>query len=47
MITFLTENNEDTSTIPIFTERSMSEQVVDAGVAIFRSGKHIKKCNTG
>jgi hypothetical protein len=41
-ITFLTENNKETSTIQILTDRSMSEQGVGAGVAIFRSGKHIK-----
>ena len=41
MINFLTEN-EETSTITIFTEGSKSEQGVGAGVAIFRSGKHIK-----
>ena len=42
--TFLSENNEETSTIQIFTDGSKSEQGVgaDAGVAIFRSGKHIK-----
>jgi len=46
MINFLTENNEETSTIQIFTDRSKSEQGVSTGVAIFRSGKHIKilKC---
>ena len=41
-ITFLTENNEETSTIQIFTAGSKSEQGVGAGVAIFRSGKQIK-----
>jgi hypothetical protein len=41
-ITFLTENNEETSTIQIFTDGSKSEQEVRAGVAIFKSGTHIK-----
>jgi len=40
-ITFLTENNE-TSTIQIFTDGSKSEQGVGAGVAILKSGTHIK-----
>jgi hypothetical protein len=42
MITLLTENNEGTSTIQIFTDRSKSEQGVGAGIAIFRLGNHIK-----
>jgi len=41
-ITLLAENNEVTSTIQIFTDRSKSEQRVGAGVAIFRSGNHIR-----
>jgi hypothetical protein len=40
-ITFLTENNE-TSTIQIFTDGSNSEQRLGAGVAIFKSGTRIK-----
>jgi len=42
MITFLSENNEETCTIPIFTEGSKSERGVGAGVAICISGKHMK-----
>jgi ribonuclease HI len=42
MINFLTENNEETSTIQMFTDGSKSEQGVGAGVAIFKSGTHIK-----
>ena len=41
IINFLTENNE-TSTIQIFTDGSKSEQGVGAGVAILKSGTHIK-----
>jgi hypothetical protein len=41
-ITVLTENNEETSTIQIFTDGSKSEQGVGVGVAIFRSGNHMK-----
>ena len=41
-ITFLTENNEETSTIQILTDRRKSELGVGADVAIFRSGKHTK-----
>jgi ribonuclease HI len=41
-INFLTENNEETSTIQIFTNGSKSEQEVGAGLAIFKSGTHIK-----
>jgi hypothetical protein len=40
-IKFLTENNEETSTIQIFTDGSKSEQGVGAGVAIFNSGTHV------
>ena len=47
MITFLPENNEETSTIQIFTDRSKSEQGVGAGIAIFRSGKHTKSLKYG
>jgi ribonuclease HI len=36
----LTDNNENTSTIQIFTDRSKTEQVVGAGITIFRSGIH-------
>jgi hypothetical protein len=45
-ITFLTEDNEETSTIQIFTDGSKSEQGAGAGIAIFESGNHIKslKC---
>jgi ribonuclease HI len=39
-ITFITEN-EETSTIQIFTDRSKSEQGVGAGVAISKSGTHV------
>jgi ribonuclease HI len=42
MIYFLTENNEETSTIQIFTDGCKSEQGVGAGVAILKSGIHIK-----
>jgi len=41
-LTFLTENNEERSTIPIFTDGSKSEQGVGAGIAISRAGNHIK-----
>jgi len=41
-INLLAENNEETSTIQIFTDGSKSEQGVSAGVAVFRSGNHIK-----
>jgi ribonuclease HI len=40
-ITFLTENNEKTSTIQIFTDGSKSEQDVGAGIVIFKSGNLI------
>jgi len=46
MINFLTENNEETSTIQILTDGSKSEQWVGAGVAIFKSGTHIKSLNS-
>ena len=36
----LTDNNEDTSTIQIFTDGSKTEQGVGAGIAIFKSGIH-------
>jgi len=41
-INFLTENDEETSTIHILTDGSKSEQWVGAGIAIFKSGTHIK-----
>jgi ribonuclease HI len=41
-INFLTENNEETSKIQIFTDGSKSEQGVGAGVATFRSGNYMK-----
>ena len=41
-ITFLTEYNENTNTIQIFTDGSKSEQGVGAGIGVFRSGNHIK-----
>jgi ribonuclease HI len=40
-ITLLTEDNEETSTIQIFTDGSKSEQGVGAGIVIFKSGKLI------
>jgi ribonuclease HI len=40
-ITFLKENNEDTSTIQIFTDESESEHGVGAGIVIFKSGNLI------
>jgi len=40
-ITFITGNNEETSTIQIFTDGSKSEEGVGAGLAIFKSGIHI------
>jgi hypothetical protein len=45
-ITYLTENNEEASTIKIFTDASKSEQGVGAGIAIYRPGSHNKslKC---
>jgi ribonuclease HI len=41
-INFRKENNEKTSTIQIFTDGSKSDQGVVAGIAIYRSGIHIK-----
>jgi ribonuclease HI len=38
----LTENNEDTSTIQIFTNESQTEHGISAGIAIFRSGIYTK-----
>jgi len=40
-ITLPAENNEDTSTIQIFTDGSKSELGVGAGVAIFTAGTHL------
>ena len=40
-ITFITGNNEETSTIQVFNDGSKSEQGVGAGIAIFKSGTHI------
>ena len=40
-ITFLTEDNEETSTILIFTDGSKSEQGVGAGIVIYKSGNLI------
>ena len=40
-ITFLTEDNEETSTIQIFTDGSKREQGVGAGIVIFKSGNLI------
>jgi hypothetical protein len=42
MITHLTKNNKETSTIQIFNDGSKSEQGVGEGVAIFRTRIHIK-----
>jgi hypothetical protein len=41
-IIFRKENDEETSTIKIFIERSKSDQEVGAGIVIYRSGSHIK-----
>jgi len=41
-INFLTESSEETSTVQIFTDGSMSVQGRGAGVAIFILGIHIK-----
>jgi ribonuclease HI len=41
-ITFLTGNNEETTTIQIFTDGGKAEQGVGAGVTIFKSGIYIK-----
>jgi len=45
-ITILTENNEETSSIQIFTDGSKTEKGVGAGIVIFESGHHTKslKC---
>jgi len=40
-ITFITEDNEETSTIRIFIDESKSEQGVGAGIVIFKSGQLI------
>ena len=40
-VTFRTENDEETSTIQIFTDGNKSEQGAGAGVAIFKSDTHI------
>jgi hypothetical protein len=40
-INLLTENNEETSTIQIFTDGNKSEQGVGAGIALFKSGNLI------
>jgi len=42
MINFLTENNEETSAIQIFTDGSKSEHGVGAGIVIARSCNYIK-----
>jgi ribonuclease HI len=41
-IHILTQNNNETSTFQIYTDGSKAEQGVGAGVAIFRTGIHIK-----
>jgi hypothetical protein len=41
-ITFRTENNEEASTIQIFTDGSKSDHGVGKGTAIYRSDSHIK-----
>jgi hypothetical protein len=41
-INFLTEYNEETSTIQIFTDGSNSEQGVGTGIAIIKSSTYIK-----
>jgi hypothetical protein len=40
--TIRTENDKETSTIKIFTDGSKSDQVDGEGIAIYRSGSHIK-----
>ena len=40
-ITFIMEDNEETSTIRIFTDGSKTEQGVGAGIVIFKSGHFI------
>jgi hypothetical protein len=42
IINFQTEINEETSTIEIFTDGSKSDQGVGTGIAVCRSGNHIK-----
>jgi hypothetical protein len=42
MINFLTENNVETSTIQIFTDRRKSEKGVGPGIAILKSVTHVK-----
>jgi hypothetical protein len=39
-VTILQDNNEDSSTTQIFTDRSKSEQGVGAGIAVYRSVTH-------
>jgi len=39
-VTTLQDNNADNSTTQIFTDGSKSEQGVDAGIAVYRSGTH-------
>jgi len=46
-ITFLTEDNEETSTIQIYIEGSKSEQGVGAGIAILNQVTTLKVSNTG
>ena len=46
-ITILTEDNEETSSIQIFTDRSKTEKGVGAGIAIFESGHHTKSLKCG
>jgi len=41
-ISILRDNNENNSITQIFTDGSKSEQGVAAGIAVFRSGNHIK-----
>jgi hypothetical protein len=40
--TIRTENNEETSTIHIFTDGRKSDNGLSTGIAIYRSGSHIK-----
>ena len=42
-INFLTEENEETSTIQIFADGSKSEQGVGAGIVIFKSGNLLRE----
>jgi hypothetical protein len=46
-INFLTEDNEETSTIQIFTDGSKSEQGVGPGIVIFKSGNPINNLKYG